>query len=82
MDLNFKNFLIDSKTICKTKTDFVNRLIEEEVSVRNDTSEHGFKEKDLYLRRLDNAKFCTEHGAMKERDTFNQDLIELLDKLK
>jgi hypothetical protein len=82
MDLNFRNFLSESKTICKTKTDFVNRIIEEEESVRNDTSEHGFKEKDLYLRRLDNAKFCTEHGGMKERDTFNQDLIELLDKLE
>ena len=82
MDLNFEFFLRESKINCKTKTDFVNRINNEEEAVMQDTSKHGFKEKDLYLRRLDNAKFCTEHGAMKEKDNYNSELLDLLDGLK
>lgn len=81
MDLNFEEFLKSSKESCKTKLEFVKRIEREEEAAKAINIEN-FLERDHYLKRLSNAKFCAEHGAIKEKDDHNSQLIDLIDRLK
>jgi hypothetical protein len=82
MDFDFETFLRESEISCRTKTDFVKRIIDEVEAVTKIKDEQSPLERELYLRRLNNAKFCIEKGAMKDKDKYNSDLLELLDRLK
>jgi len=82
MDYDFDKFLKESESSCKTKADFVGRINDEEDAVSKINDGQNFIERQLYLKRLDNAKFCTEKGAMKEKDMYNADLLKLLGRLK
>lgn len=81
MDYNFDKFIQDSKSSCKTKSDFVSKIDREQAAVSKLNNVQSSIQKEIYLRRLDNAKFCTQKGAMKFEDTFNEDLRKLLDNL-
>lgn len=81
MDLNFEEFLKSSKESCKTKLEFVTRIEREEAAAKAINIEN-FLERDHYLLRLSNAKFCVEHGTIKEKDDHNSQLINLIDRLK
>ena len=82
MDYDFDKFLKESKSSCNTKADFVRRINDKKDAVSKINDGQRFMERQLYLKRLDNAKFCTEKGAMKEKDMYNADLLKLLGRLK
>jgi hypothetical protein len=82
MNFDFESFLSDAKISCKSKSDLTKRLIDEEEAVANINVGESSMDKELYLRRLNNAKFCIEKGAIKEKDKYNPDLLELLKRLK
>jgi hypothetical protein len=82
MDYNFEDFLEQSKASCKTKSDFIKKISREEESVSKIQGGPDFLDKQLYLKRLSNAKFCAEHRVIKEKDKFDNDLLELLDRLQ
>jgi len=82
MDFDFESFLSDSKICCKSKTDLIKRIVDEEAVVTKINAGQNSMDKELYLRRLHNAKFCIEKGAMKEKDKYNPFLLELLNSLK
>lgn len=82
MDFDFESFLSDSKISCKSKTDLTKRIVDEEAVVAKINAGQNSMDKELYLRRLNNAKFCIEKGAMKENDKYNPFLLELLNSLK
>jgi hypothetical protein len=80
MDNDFEGFLRECNN-CRTKFDFLRRISAEKKLI-SQINDPYFIEQQQYLRRLDNAKFCAEHGTAKEEDTFNNLLYELLDRLK
>jgi hypothetical protein len=80
MDYDFEGFLRECEN-CRTKSDFLRRISSENIFISKN-NDPNFIEKQQYLRRLDNAKFCAEHGTAKEEDAFNNLLFELLDRLK
>jgi hypothetical protein len=82
MDYDFNQFLKEAKDICKSKADFVTRIMNEIKAVSKINDGRRYKDKQLYLRRLDNAKFSIEKGVIKEKDRSNAALIKLIESLK
>jgi hypothetical protein len=82
MDFNFGDFLKQSKDSCKTKADFIKKINDEENLISDIKDGPNFLERKVYLKRLSNAKFCTENRVIKEKDTLNDELLSLLDGLK
>lgn len=80
MNYDFKEFL-ELCNNCRTKSDFLRRISDEESFV-SQINDPDYLTRQLYLRRLNNARFCTEHGVTKEDDTFNNLLYELVERLK
>ncbi len=81
MKYNFKKFLDDSESKCRTKSEFVKMINEEMALTGNVNIGSDSRDRYLYLKRLDNAKFCAEKAAIKEEDIYNSNIISLLDKL-
>ena len=82
MDYNFEDFLKQSKNSCRTKADFIKTINDEEKLISDIKDGPNYLERKVYLKRLGNAKFCTENLVIKEKDTFNDELLSLLDGLK
>ena len=80
MDYDFEGFLQECDN-CRTKSDFLMRISDEKKLIFQ-INDPNFIAQQQYLRRLENAKFCADHGTAKEEDTFNNLLYELLDRLK
>jgi len=80
MDYDFEGFLKECDN-CRTKSDFLRRISSENKLI-SQIKDPNLIEQQQYLRRLDNAKFCAEHGTAKEEDGFNNMLYGLLDRLK
>ena len=81
MAKDFCDFIEDSKNSCRTKVDFVSKIDNEQAAVSKLDNVQSSIQKEIYLRRLDNAKFCAQKGVMKFEDTYNEDLRKLLDNL-
>ncbi len=82
MEYDFQTFIDKSRKICKTRTDFLDKISDEKELILKTNDSQNYKQRQLYLKRLDNAKFCIETGAFKERDLYNIDLASLIDDLK
>jgi len=82
MKYDFRNFLNESKINCKSKIDFINKINDERTLISKSNDSQNFKERQLFLKRLDDAKFCTEKGVVKEKDVYNSELLSLLDRLE
>ena len=82
MKYDFPQFLKDSQELCKTKDDFI-KIISNEIQlvkkIPSDTL--YYLDRQLYLTRLEGAKFTAQTGQSNYEGRFHEDLTKLMDKL-
>ena len=78
MDYNFGKLIEESKKSCKTKSDFISKIDNENalVSVINDGQ--SYIQRSQYTKRLDIAKFYAQTGVITESDEYSDELRKLV----
>ncbi len=82
MNYNFAKFLRTAGKHCITKQDFVN-MAKKEIYKRNYVylKPPALFHQQSYIRRLEGTVFVAENGQFKDKDIYNNDVAEILDRL-
>ena len=79
---NFAEFLARSRKKCRTKDDFIAKTLREIKLVNESPVNQQFKSlRQVYLERLEGAKFAAITNQYMESDKYNDELMDLLESL-
>ena len=82
MGYDFAEFLKKADKQCKTKQDIIDRVNIEILKIKNyRLKPPALFRQQLYLKRLEGTEFAAKTGQIKDKDSFNKELAELLERL-
>lgn len=81
MEFDFIEFLDKSKSTCRSKLEFAERIQNEVEAVSKINSGSTYLDRLIYIHQLELASLTLKSGGMLKEGKFNAEIMDLIDSL-